>query len=136
MPNDDADTSDTHTYTLVDTASYPDNASFTIDGDKLKTAEVLDYETKNNYTIRVQADDGHSETYKEVFVIIVTDGANLSIAATDTSKHEGDAGDTAFIFTVTRSGDTTGTITVQWAVSGSGMYQADSDDFGFVVSTN
>ncbi|ERT06679.1 hemolysin-type calcium-binding repeat family protein [Lyngbya aestuarii BL J] len=53
-------------------------------------------------------------------------GTTLSIAATDANKTEGDAGTTPFTFTVTRSGDTTGTTSVDFAVSG----DADAADFG------
>ena len=41
----------------------------------------------------------------------------LAIAATDANKAEGDSGTTAFTFTVTRSGDTSGTTTVDFATS-------------------
>jgi Ca2+-binding RTX toxin-like protein len=42
---------------------------------------------------------------------------------------EGDSGATAFTFTVTRSGDTSGTSSAAWAVSGSGASGADASDF-------
>ncbi|NEQ39489.1 MAG: hypothetical protein F6K40_25815, partial [Okeania sp. SIO3I5] len=50
----------------------------------------------------------------------------LAIAATDAEKAEGDSGTTAFTFTVTRSGDTTGATDVDYAISG----DADATDFG------
>ena len=49
----------------------------------------------------------------------------VSITATDAAKPEGNSGTTAFTFTVTRSGDTGGTTTVNYAVSG----MADAADF-------
>lgn len=51
----------------------------------------------------------------------------LAIAATDAVKAEGDSGNTSFTFTVTRSGDTTGTTDVDYAVTSSA---ADATDFG------
>jgi hypothetical protein len=42
----------------------------------------------------------------------------LSIAAADASKAEGDSGGTPFTFTVTRSGNTSGAASVDWAVGG------------------
>ena len=54
----------------------------------------------------------------------------LSIAATDASKAEGNSGSTPFTFTVTRGGTTTGTSSVNWAVTGSGSAPADATDFG------
>ncbi|WP_193369439.1 Calx-beta domain-containing protein [Pelagibius marinus] len=49
----------------------------------------------------------------------------LAIAAEDAVKAEGDAGTTAYSFTVTRSGDTSGAESVDWAVSGSDVNSAD-----------
>jgi Ca2+-binding RTX toxin-like protein len=56
----------------------------------------------------------------------------LTIAATDATKPEGNTGatpSTVFKFTVTRSGDTSGSTTVNWAVTGSGSNPADGADF-------
>jgi len=43
---------------------------------------------------------------------------------------EGDSGDTAYIFTVTRSANLTGAATVDYQVAGTGANPADADDFG------
>lgn len=51
----------------------------------------------------------------------------LSIAAYEARKDEGDSGTTNFLFLVTRSGRLTGTVTVDWKVSGGA---ADEADFG------
>ncbi len=56
-------------------------------------------------------------------------GDALAIVATDASKNEGNSGATAFTFTVNRTGDTTGTSTVNYAVSGSGASPASASDF-------
>jgi hypothetical protein len=54
----------------------------------------------------------------------------LSIAATDANKLEGGAGTTTpFTFTVTRSGDTSGAATVNFAVAGAGKLPSDTSDF-------
>lgn len=53
-------------------------------------------------------------------------GTTLAIAPTDAVKAEGDAGNTSFTFTITRTGDTTGATSVDFAVSG----DADAADFG------
>jgi hypothetical protein len=55
-------------YELFDTGTYPDNSSFTIDGNELKTAEEFDYETKSSYSIRVRET---SESVDKVFPITV-----------------------------------------------------------------
>jgi hypothetical protein len=53
----------------------------------------------------------------------------LSIAATDADKSEGDDRVTAFGFTVTRSGDTSGDSTATYSVEGSGNNPASATDF-------
>lgn len=53
----------------------------------------------------------------------------ISIAATSANKAEGDAGSTAFTFTVTRTGDVTGSSSATWTVSGSGANPANAADF-------
>jgi hypothetical protein len=45
----------------------------------------------------------------------------LSIARASTQKPEGHAGSTPFTFTVTRGGDTSGTASADWAVTGGGV---------------
>jgi hypothetical protein len=61
---------------------------------------------------------------------ILNDDTAVSIDATDAVKSEGDSGTVAFTFTVTRTGVTTGTTTVDYAVAGSGAEAADAADFG------
>jgi hypothetical protein len=55
---------------------------------------------------------------------------SISIAPADAAMPEGDTGTTAFTFTVTRVGDTTGDVTLDWSLAGSGANPADADDFG------
>ena len=56
-------------------------------------------------------------------------GDSLSIGATDASKNESNNGGNVFTFTVSRSGDTSGTSTVSYAVTGSSSSSASADDF-------
>ena len=73
LTGSDPDASQTLTYTLEGTATTnPDNAKFTIVGNKLKTAAVLDFETKSSYTIRVQVRDQGGLLFVKVFTISVT----------------------------------------------------------------
>ena len=69
----DPDAGDIHTYTLVSGTGDTDNGSFTIDGSTLKTNAVYDYETKNQYSIRIQTDDGNGHTFQKQFTITITD---------------------------------------------------------------
>jgi Calx-beta domain-containing protein len=70
---------------------------------------------------------------------ILNDDASLSIAAASAVKSEGNSGSTAFSFTVTRAGDTSGLASVEFAVTGGGTgavgtesqpTSADATDFG------
>ncbi|MGB7329570.1 MAG: Calx-beta domain-containing protein, partial [Rubripirellula sp.] len=54
----------------------------------------------------------------------------ITIAANDSSRNESDAGETPYLFTVTRSGNTTGSTTVDYVVTGTGANPASADDFG------
>src|SRR5262249_51231347 len=56
---------------------------------------------------------------------IVNDDASLSIAARLADNAEGDSGSTSFTFTVTRSGDTSGSASAHWAVAGAAVDAAD-----------
>ncbi|MFL7903374.1 Ig-like domain-containing protein [Azospirillum argentinense] len=59
--------------------------------------------------------------------------SRLAIAATDADKREGDSATTAFTFTVTRAGSTSGVLTVAWTVAagdGPGGTTLDAADFG------
>jgi hypothetical protein len=53
----------------------------------------------------------------------------LTLAATDADKNEGDSGTTNFTFTVTRGGSSSGTVSADWAVTGSGANPAVASDF-------
>ena len=60
----------------------------------------------------------------------------LSIAAANASLNEGNSGSTAFTYTVTRTGSTTGASTAAFAVTGSGANPAAAADFaGGVLPT-
>jgi hypothetical protein len=69
----DADSSDTHTYTLVSGAGSTDNASFTISGNSLRAGLAFDFEAKSSYSIRVRTTDLGNNTFEKAFTISVTD---------------------------------------------------------------
>ena len=75
----DIDDGDTHTYALVAGDMDNDNAAFSIDGDELKTASQVDYETKNVYWIRVQSTDSDGGTAVQTFVITVNNMQEVGI---------------------------------------------------------
>jgi len=60
----------------------------------------------------------------------------LTVGATNASQAEGSAGSTSFTFSVTRTGNVSGTTTVNWSVGGSGANPAGDTDFlGAVLPT-
>lgn len=71
--NNDPDTGETYTYSLVSGTGGDDNSSFTLDGITLKSNAVFDYETKSSYSIRVQVDDGYNGIYSKPFTITIID---------------------------------------------------------------
>jgi gliding motility-associated-like protein len=69
----DTDANDTFTYTLVSGTGSTDNASFTIVGNNIRTAALLDFETKSSYSVRVRVTDAGGLTFEKAFTITVTD---------------------------------------------------------------
>ncbi|MEK7952936.1 choice-of-anchor Q domain-containing protein [Luteolibacter soli] len=92
-----------------------------LDGDS-NTTEPIPFDQRGTGFVRAigSVDMGAFELQKSV-----------SIAADLASANEGNgAGTTDFTFTVTRSGGTTGPVTIDYAVTGSGGNPADAADFG------
>ena len=137
----DPNTGDTFTYSLVSGTGDTNNNSFIIVGNnELQTKAVFDYETKNSYSIRVKTTDQGGLSFEKQLTIGVTDVnetvANLSISPSNVTQTEGNSGTKAFTFTVTRSEDTSGSSSANWAVTGSGTDQADVTDFGGTFPTS
>jgi hypothetical protein len=77
----DPDAGDSFSYSLItgDGTNDADNASFAIDGDSLKTAIALDYETQTCYYIYVQVEDSGGLSFEKAFVINVNDISEVGI---------------------------------------------------------
>ena len=72
----DINPSDIHTYSLANTGptcSGVDNSYFVIDNQNLRTAQVLDYETKSSYSVCIQTTDNGTPnlSYSKAFTITV-----------------------------------------------------------------
>lgn len=69
----DASTTDTHTYVLATGTGSTDNGAFVIIGNQLfvKQNQVIDFETKQNYSIRVRVTDSTNLTFTRVFTFTV-----------------------------------------------------------------
>jgi hypothetical protein len=87
----DPDLGDVHVYSLVAGAGDTDNASFTIDGNELKTAEVFDHETRDTYTVRVASEDQGGLSFERSLTITVSDAndAPTDVNLDNTSIAEG-----------------------------------------------
>lgn len=69
----DPDANDTFTYTLVNSVTYPDNASFSITANALVYNGSANFESKNSYTIYCRATDADGLFTEEDFTITVKD---------------------------------------------------------------
>ena len=68
----DANPFDTFTYSLVSGTGSSGNSSFTIVGNTLETAVILNEEVQNSYSIRVRSTDEDGLYAEQVFTITVT----------------------------------------------------------------
>ncbi|WP_019500310.1 beta strand repeat-containing protein [Pseudanabaena sp. PCC 6802] len=87
-------------------------------------------EANENFTVTLSNATGANIATSIATGTILNDDTDLAIAATNASQTEGNSGTKAFTFTVTRVGDTTGTSSADWAVTGTGANPADGVDFG------
>jgi gliding motility-associated-like protein len=69
LSSTDPDASDTYTYTLVSGAGSTDNASFSISSNQLKATAVLNFKTKNSYSIRLRTTDAGGLSFEKSFEI-------------------------------------------------------------------
>jgi ELWxxDGT repeat protein len=78
----DPDLNDTYTYTLVSGAGSTDNARFTISGNQLTNASLLNYDDQASYSIRVRTTDGAGASYEKAFTIYLTESPVTTTATT------------------------------------------------------
>lgn len=80
------------TYSLVPGQGGEDNGAFIVAGNTLKAATVFDYETKNNYAIRVRVTNEIGEYLEKTFIIQIVDVYEItnSIEATNLVTPNGD----------------------------------------------
>jgi len=75
----DPDSGDTHTYTLVESNTHPDNDAFQITGDKLLTAIEFDYATKDQYTIKIRSTDAGGLFVEKNFEIYIIQSGTVPV---------------------------------------------------------
>ncbi len=72
LTTSDLDAGDRFTYAMVPGQGDVDNASFVVDGDKLRSNAVFDYERKDSYSVRVRSTDAGGLWVEKEFAIAVT----------------------------------------------------------------
>ena len=72
LSSTDADTANTHTYTLVTGTGSTDNASFTLVGNALRSAAIFNFEAKSSYSVRIRSTDQGGLFFERSFTITVT----------------------------------------------------------------
>ncbi|MCH4903004.1 hypothetical protein GSN00_01000, partial [Cylindrospermopsis raciborskii CHAB3438] len=151
--NRTGDTNDTSTVDWFVTASGDNPVNSTDFGGAIPPGETLTFlpgETSKEIRLRVRGDSTiePNETFTvylstatratigtrtAIGTILDDDGSQpttLAIAPSSAVQPEGDTGTKAFTFTVTRSGNTTGTSSANWAVTGFSTNPANATDFG------
>jgi len=134
-------TNNTVTYSLTDNAG----GRFTIDSTTgvvtVVDGTLLNFEIAQSHNITVQATSSDTSTATQTFTIVVTDvneatNTIVSITPLDANKAEGNSGTTPFTFTVSRSGDLSSAVSVDYTVEGAiltavvdGSLSASTDDF-------
>lgn len=102
----------------------------------INVAGETDVENDNGFTVTLSNPTNTIiGTASDTGTIQNDDGASVSMAVTDADKAEGDTGSTAFTFSVTRIGDTSGASSADYAITGSGGNPADATDFGGSLPT-
>ncbi|QSB11892.1 InlB B-repeat-containing protein [Lysinibacillus fusiformis] len=126
----DPNVGDTFTYSLVAGTGATDNSSFTIDGNQLKTAEIFDYETKDNYSVRIKVSDSTNNLYEKAFTISISDvnEAPTDISLSPTSIAENQPSGTKVGTLSTMDADVGETFTYSLVV-GTG----DTDNSSFII---
>ena len=89
----------------------------------------FDVENDNGFTVTISNATDGTITTNAAASTITNDDSDISIAATNANRNEGDSGVTNFTFTVSRVGSTALTETVSYGVVGSGANAADAADF-------
>lgn len=127
----DEDLGQSYTYSLVAGTGDTDNASFSISGTNLVSAEEYDFETKTSYSVRILTDDNQGGTYEKAFAISINDLPSqiTSIQLSNSLVNENEVSGTTVGSFSTFGEDLTGSYTYSLA-TGAG----DTDNGSFTIS--
>ena len=126
----DLNAGDVHRFTLVAGTGDADNALFTVEGNQLETAAVLDFEQQPTRSVRVRVDDGRGGVFEKSLTITVTDANDAPTApklSAQTVPETAPSGTTVGVLTATDQ-DAGQTLTFS-LVSGVG----DTDNASFTI---
>ncbi len=130
LTTEDPDEGDTHTYAFVEGEGDDDNAAFIIDGDQLLTNVELDFETKNEYHVRIVSTDSGGLSVEQMLVITVLDVNEAPTAVILTpSEVAGDAPIGTVVGTLTTEDPDEGDTHTYAFVEGEG----DDDNAAFII---
>ncbi len=91
LSSTDPDADSTFSYSLVSDAGSSDNDLFRIDGDILRTAQPLDFETQATYSIHLRTTDNGGLIFDKTFTVSVTNTneppTNLALSATTAAEN-------------------------------------------------
>ncbi len=129
----DENIGDTYTYSLVAGDGDTDNASFSISGNNLLAIDILDFETKDAYSIRLETNDNRGGTFEKAFAISVNDAndAPSAIEITNTSVDENETPN-VLIGDLSSTDQDSGDTHTYSLVSGTG----DDDNASFTIESN
>jgi gliding motility-associated-like protein len=86
-------------------------------------------EPDETLTVDLNSSSGGTITDAQGVGTIINDDSSVISMGGNVTEDEGNSGSTTFVFTVNRTGDTSGAASVNYAVTGSGTNPANSTDF-------
>ena len=111
---------DSHVFELVSGTGDDNNANFTIGGTNLINATSFDYETQNEFSIRVKVTDGNNASFEKVLNITVLNINDINISSEKTDSYcSGDLG--VGSITISSINETIGDLTFAWTTSNGGI---------------
>ena len=113
-----------YAYELVAGTGSSDNADFSIEGNRLKSNKIFDFETKTSYSIRIKTTDKNKKSFQKAFTITIEniDGIFLSKRTITEEQAKG-----TLVGTLTAEGVSRGESYTYELVSGTGS--GDNADF-------
>ena len=91
IENIDIDLSDTHSYSIACSIPGPDDPSFIVDGNNLRSTEIFDFETKFEYEVCIRVEDNTGLVYENTVYVYVLNAVPSNINLSSSSIQENQA---------------------------------------------